>query len=1551
MNLPESLRNVLTQVSTVSPWALLLTKVTLLSAIAWLIHVGLARANPRWRSLLWRGTVVGLLLMVIWTLGLPSLEIHVQAPKPVTTAPGSPLQQALTEHVPAVPTVAPVQSNQGRAPVEMMPATNQTSVAVRPEVARPVESFRPSLWWRTALIGIWGFGVALLVIRLTIAYVRLAGLLKNSQAVSEEIVAEAGRIAAALGCRRTVQVRSSQQYAVPFLYGLWRPVLVLPERMCQPGYREQLRGVIAHELAHVGACDFGWNAAIQAVSTTLWFHPLVWRISSAHRAACDAVCDAVSASYLGDVQGYCRTLARVALEGAASFPAAGLAMARTCEVRRRIAVLQTNVFAAALSRRRVTGVTLVGVISLALLAGLRLALAAEAPPSEDLTADQIIDRMAKAYADCGSYQDSGVVKTEFIGGINFTNEKTFETAFVRHGRFRFEYRGEMFNPQSRYIIWSNGREVRTWWDVKPGVAKAKSLDMAVAAATGVSGGSAHTIPRLLLPDEVTGRSLTAITGRKRVEDGKLGKAECFRIEGKFGNDSTTLWIDKQSYLLRRIDEQTKLENCRTEQTTTYDPEINVTIADKLLEFRAPVTRQEASDKSRSPEATETATSLAAKKTREDPAAVAAARKILDDVAATYKSLDTYKAEGTVTMDLDTGAAKVNMETSFSILLQKPNRYLITWTQTSGMMPSMVQAGAVWNDGTQPYLYMGAIHAYSKMTSDEIAISGATGISGGSAMTVPSLFLPVLGKYAPFSRLQDPVMENTEKINGEECYVISGTSAMSKKETYWISKSTHFLMKYSRSLAPPEGGLKVPEMSDAQLDQSVRGMGLEVTEENRKKVRQMMTRSRDLMKNMKLRGTSTELYTKISTPKLRKDDFLFVPPKDAVLKESLFGGLLGGKIPGPLPAQPPRPPVQPPASAIKRVPATEPEPIPLHGTVVDVQGTPLAGATVFPLSRNAGVARFVINGVARYLTPMAVSELLQKESLHGRPVLNGEVKEDLTKTSTDAQGHFQLGESPDGPFHVGQSAPLRIVTADGHTYDVNAVVAKETIVHVPTLLNVKVKTVENVGVGELAGVVIDENGKPLEGVGVDVWDWFPGNETKTDEDGVFRLKGFDRDNKVEVRFRKPGYSPETLVDLPTGVSGWLLVLGKKTYFEGIVRGPDGKPVPRALVRANQGPKNSLRPGGMFTNIWTETTADDAGHFRLYVQPDRYQFLISAPGVGVSRFSIESIGYGNAPLHLDTIRLHPGVTFRAKVVDAQTGKPVQGLQLAPVNWQRKGLEASSDSDGLITIADLFPGEFQFAVKADGDYARWWSESATKPWQRKSIQDQRPGESNLHWQRNFDYLDFALQPYMEPVTIVVEKGARIRGRVIDPDGKPVGGATVAPALTGTGNSLTGDTRFSVTTKADGTFDMLLPASNEAQYNLVAHDGKYQQWRNWANGVLPPIHTQPGQQIDNIVLTLTRPAVVRGKVVDHQGKPLAYCDVRAHAADELGNRYYDPTTSTKPNGTFELKFVRPGEQFIQAAPFWLRAEQAPPASTQRVTVTAGQTLGDVQLTSDKSK
>ena len=266
-------------------------------------------------------------------------------------------------------------------------------------------------------------------------------------------------------------------------------------------------------------------------------------------------------------------------------------------------------------------------------------------------------------------------------------------------------------------------------------------------------------------------------------------------------------------------------------------------------------------------------------------------KIFEKVKAAYTSMDTYKSQGTITSNIDTGRMEMNTETSFSIILKKPNLYLISWTQKNTAMPGMSQSGAVWSDGTQPCLYMGRMNAYSKMGSDELALAGATGISGGAAYTIPSLFLPVFKEQPdPFSRLKDPQIEKTEKVGQENCYVISGSSCISKKETFWISKTSYLIKKYSRSLEPPEGGVAMPEMTDEQLEQALKSTGQEVTEESKQKMREMMKSSKDVLKTVHMKGFSTELHADISSPKMNTKDFQFALPAGTVLNESLFGGV-------------------------------------------------------------------------------------------------------------------------------------------------------------------------------------------------------------------------------------------------------------------------------------------------------------------------------------------------------------------------------------------------------------------------------------------------------------------------------------------------------------------------------------------------------------------------------------------------------------------------------------------------------------------------------------
>ena len=211
--------------------------------------------------------------------------------------------------------------------------------------------------------------------------------------------------------------------------------------------------------------------------------------------------------------------------------------------------------------------------------------------------------------------------------------------------------------------------------------------------------------------------------------------------------------------------------------------------------------------------------------------------------------------------------------------------------------------------------------------------------------------------------------------------------------------------------------------------------------------------------------------------------------------------------------------------------------------------------------------------------------------------------------------------------------------------------------------------------------------------------------------------------------------------------------------------------------------------------------------------------------------------------------------------------------------------------------------------------------------------------------------MTPDFGPISVEMERGATIRGRVLDPDGKPVAGATVAPANTGSGNSLTGDTRFSVTTDEEGRFACFLPASHATDYNLVAHDGGYQEFRTWANGASKPFFTLPGTEKTDFTLTLTRPGTVSGRVVDAQGKPVAGREVRCVPSAMDENRYYDPTAKTDADGRFAIRFARPGEAFVQVAPFWLDPKQAPAGTTAPVSVKAGEAVEGVELTAQPDR
>jgi len=347
--------------------ALLFTKLTLLLAGAWLVHMALRQAGPHWRVLLWRATAVGMILLPATMLIAPVIELHV--PMAGAGSAGS--------------------------------AADGTAAAGSAWLAR---------WgW---MIAVWCVGAAVLTLRLVVGVRRLRRLLAVSERAPGQVTSRCARMASQMGCETVPKVRMVRGLSVPFVTHSKHfegPVLLLPARMVNPLYRSELPGVLAHELSHLRSHDLGWGYVLHVLATLLWFHPLAWKLTATHAAACEERTDAASATVLGDTAGYMRTLARVAVQMATSPGTVMLApLARVSQISRRLGILERRGAVAPPARQTVLATALVGVLALAGLAGLTCVADPTQPP--DAVAATPADAIPSPAADHSSSPPRKVVQ-------------------------------------------------------------------------------------------------------------------------------------------------------------------------------------------------------------------------------------------------------------------------------------------------------------------------------------------------------------------------------------------------------------------------------------------------------------------------------------------------------------------------------------------------------------------------------------------------------------------------------------------------------------------------------------------------------------------------------------------------------------------------------------------------------------------------------------------------------------------------------------------------------------------------------------------------------------------------------------------------------------------------------------------------------------------------------------------------------------------------------------------------------------------------------------
>ncbi len=176
-------------------------------------------------------------------------------------------------------------------------------------------------------------------------------------------------------------------------------------------------------------------------------------------------------------------------------------------------------------------------------------------------AKALLEEVAARYASMTSYSDCGAVHTQLIDNDRlFTT--IFSTLYKKPSLYRFEFEQPHPYPPLQNIITRNAVvfDGSTAYTSKqtgpdsPQIEIAESFLLAIAAATGVSSGSAHRIGRLLIP-AIGGLSILDLVDLRQGMDTVVDGIPCYSVTARYPKTTAVdmeFVIEKDALLIRRI---------------------------------------------------------------------------------------------------------------------------------------------------------------------------------------------------------------------------------------------------------------------------------------------------------------------------------------------------------------------------------------------------------------------------------------------------------------------------------------------------------------------------------------------------------------------------------------------------------------------------------------------------------------------------------------------------------------------------------------------------------------------------------------------------------------------------------------------------------------------------------------------------------------------------------------------------------------------------------------------------------------------------------------
>jgi beta-lactamase regulating signal transducer with metallopeptidase domain len=282
-------------------------QVAALVAVAWLATHAFRKASASFRYAIWLLVFVKLVLP-------PTLATPWSAGNFTARFLENPRTQAIRDEL---PTWQPYE-----AEVQPYPAASLGDAS--PQMAVPLAPRAPRLRPLALLMAGWSAVALALFAALAWQYRRYSRtVLGRLSPASERLQRILSRRIDAMHIRRAPRLMVSPSVQTPALFGIRRPIILIPEGQEDRLSEEELSAILSHELAHIKRNDVMMTTVAGLLSCAYWFHPAVWLANLFLRREREMACDdAVLQSTKREGKTYASTIARVAESFTGSIPAA-----------------------------------------------------------------------------------------------------------------------------------------------------------------------------------------------------------------------------------------------------------------------------------------------------------------------------------------------------------------------------------------------------------------------------------------------------------------------------------------------------------------------------------------------------------------------------------------------------------------------------------------------------------------------------------------------------------------------------------------------------------------------------------------------------------------------------------------------------------------------------------------------------------------------------------------------------------------------------------------------------------------------------------------------------------------------------------------------------------------------------------------------------------------------------------------------------------------------------------------------------------------------------